>query len=109
MNNDKIYTKPALKLKTVADQLSIPSHQLSQLLNDNLGKGFKTFINEHRIKEACTLMRTHTQLSLEGIGYEVGFRSKSTFFTTFKKLMNMTPAQYQTQIGSKTSKNGSLL
>jgi len=109
MNNKKIFTNPTLKLKTVADHLNIPSHQLSQLLNDNLGKGFKPFINEHRIKAACQLLGTKHQLSLEGVGYEVGFRSKSTFFTTFKKLMNVTPAQYQEQLSLKTSQNGSIL
>ncbi len=95
---EKIFTNPGLKLKMLADQLDIPPHQLSQLLNNNLGKGFKPFINEHRIKEACKLIATEHQLSLEGIGYEVGFRSKSTFFTTFKKLMHLTPAQYQEQL-----------
>jgi len=109
MLNKKIFTNPTLKLKTLADQLNIPSHQLSQLLNDNLGKGFKPFINEHRIKEACQLLGTKNQLSLEGIGYEVGFRSKSTFFTTFKRLTNRTPAQYKEQKASKISQNGSVL
>ncbi len=103
MLSKKVFTDPALKLKTVAEQLNIPSHQLSQLLNDNLGKGFKPFINEHRIKAACQLLGTNHQMSLEGIGYEVGFRSKSTFFTTFKKLMNVTPSQYKEQVFLKTS------
>jgi len=101
MLDEKIFTDPGLKLKMMADQLHIPAHQLSQLLNDNLGKGFKSFINEHRIKEACKLLATEHQLSLEGIGYEVGFKSKSTFFTTFKKTMQLTPAQYQEQLPVK--------
>lgn len=109
MLEKRIFTDPTLKLKSVADRLDIPSHQLSQLLNDNLGKGFKPFINEHRIKAACVLLGTQHQLSLEGIGYEVGFRSKSTFFTTFKKIMKITPAQYQQQLEVKTSQNGSIL
>ena len=109
MLEKRTFTDPNLKLKTVAERLDIPSHQLSQLLNDNLGKGFKPFINEHRIKAACLLLGTEHQLSLEGIGYEVGFRSKSTFFTTFKKLMNVTPAQYQLQLTAETTQNGSVL
>lgn len=103
MLKKRIFKNPNLKLKVVADQLNISSHQLSQLLNDNLGKGFKPFINEHRINAACELLGTKHQLSLEGIGYEVGFRSKSTFFTTFKKLKNVTPTQFQEQIAMKSS------
>jgi len=95
MANEKMFTQSNLKLSDVADQLNISSHQLSQLLNDNLGQGFKPFLNSYRIQAACELLGTNNQLSLEGIGYEVGFRSKSTFFTTFKKIKQMTPAQYQ--------------
>lgn len=98
MQQESIYTNSSLKLKELAIKMDIPAHRLSQLLNDNLGKSYATFINEYRIKAACQLLETNHQLSLEGIGYEVGFRSKSTFFTTFKKIMKLTPSQYQQQI-----------
>lgn len=103
MEKESIYKDPNLKLKQVAERLYISSHQLSQLLNDNLGKSFKPLINEYRINLACKLLGTNHQLSLEGVGYEVGFKSKSTFFTTFKKVKDLTPAQYQRQVSNKTS------
>ena len=96
-----IHKDSKIKLKTVAEKLAIPTHRLSQLLNDNLGKSFNAYINEYRIEAACQLLETSHNLSLEGIGYEVGFNSKSTFFTTFKKIKRLTPAQYQQQIGVK--------
>ncbi len=100
IQNQKIFRNPSLKLKDVADKLNIPSHDLSQLLNDNLGISFNRFINEFRIKEACRILSSEHNMSLEGIGYEVGFRSKSTFFTAFKSLKNLTPSQYQKKIAS---------
>lgn len=69
-------------------------HQLSQVLNDNMGKNFTVFINEYRINEACNIIVSDNKLTLEGIGYEVGFNSKSTFFSTFKKLKGTTPAMF---------------
>lgn len=98
MVNEKVYTNPKLKLKTVAEKLAISPHHLSQLLNDNLGKSFAIYINEHRIQAACKFLGTTHNLSLEGIGYEVGFSSKSNFFINFKKVMSCTPAQFQQQI-----------
>jgi len=94
MEIDLLFKNSQLKIKDVSDKLDISLNQLSQLLNDNLGKSFKTYINEYRIQAACNLLGTDHQLSLEGIGYEVGFRSKSTFFSTFKKMKNCTPAQF---------------
>lgn len=34
-------------------------------------------------------------LSIEAIGFECGFNSKSTFFSVFKSLTGMTPTQFQ--------------
>ena len=109
METKSLYKNPQLRLNEVANELDIPKHQLSQLLNDNLGKPFKTFINEYRISAACEMLGTSHQLSLEGIGYEVGFKSKSTFFTTFKKIQQITPAQYQQKIMVNSHENGSIL
>jgi AraC-like DNA-binding protein len=64
-------------------------------LNDKLGKGFTLYVNEHRIQEACRILSTDENLTIEAIGEEVGFNSKSTFFSAFKKLKGMTPAMYQ--------------
>lgn len=95
MRERKFFKNPALKLQDVAAETNLSTHQLSQFLNDCMGKNFTQFINEYRIREACKLLETDTLLSIEGIGDEVGFNSKSTFFTTFKKIKGVTPAAYQ--------------
>lgn len=90
-----LYKDPNLKLSDLAQKINIPAHQLSQLLNDNLGKSFSTFINEYRIQEACQLIATNDRLTFEAIGYEVGYNSKSTFYAAFKKVTNTTPALFK--------------
>lgn len=98
MLEKEIFKNSNLKLKDLAAEIEIPPHQLSQLLNDNLGKSFPKFINEYRIQAAQKLLVTDHQFSLEGIGQEVGFSSKSTFFATFKKMEGMTPSQFKNQL-----------
>ncbi|WP_310557605.1 helix-turn-helix domain-containing protein [Flavobacterium sp.] len=95
MNEKKRYQNPNLSLNEFATEVNISSHQLSQLLNDNLGKNFTTFVNEYRINEACNLILTNDKFTLEGVGYEVGFSSKSTFFSAFKKIKGSTPLNFQ--------------
>ncbi|NIF05346.1 helix-turn-helix transcriptional regulator [Chryseobacterium sp. Tr-659] len=98
MEAEELYKNPNLKLNDLASKMNISAHQLSQLLNDNLGKSFSTYINEYRIDEACEKIENGSYLKIEEIGYEVGFNSKSTFFSTFKKIKNTTPLLYkQTQ------------
>ncbi|MFB6456769.1 helix-turn-helix domain-containing protein [Chitinophaga sp. Hz27] len=95
LHDKKLYQDPNIKLTDVAREIKITPHQLSQLLNDNLGKNFSTYINEYRIKEACILITTNTHLTFEAIGYEVGYNSKSTFYAAFRKVQDTTPALYK--------------
>ncbi|SIN96253.1 helix-turn-helix domain-containing protein [Chitinophaga niabensis] len=95
-----LYKDPNLKLNDLAQHINISMHQLSQLLNDNLGKSFSTYINEYRIAEACKLITTNERLTFEAIGYEVGYNSKSTFYAAFRKIKDMTPALYKESIGA---------
>ncbi|MEL6845761.1 MAG: helix-turn-helix domain-containing protein, partial [Bacteroidota bacterium] len=97
MQEQQLYKNPRLKLKDVANALALSSHQLSQLLNEKLGQSFPTYINERRVAAACALLGRSDHLTMEGVGYEVGFSSKSSFYATFKKLKGMTPAQFDTQ------------
>ncbi|ASZ10994.1 helix-turn-helix domain-containing protein [Chitinophaga pendula] len=90
-----LYKDPNLKLHELAQHINISAHQLSQLLNDNIGKSFSTYINEYRIREACRLITSSDHLTIEAIGYEVGYNSKSTFYTAFKKVMDTTPSLYK--------------
>jgi len=92
-----LYRDPELKLNNLAQKLNIPAHQLSQVLNDNLGKSFSTFINEYRINEAAERILREPHIKIEEIGYEVGFNSKSAFFIAFKKIKNTTPLKYREQ------------
>lgn len=94
LEND-LYKDPHLKLNDLARKINISGHQLSQLLNDNLGKSFSTFINEYRIREACKLIAANSRLTFEAIGYEVGYNSKSTFYAAFRKIKDTTPAIYK--------------
>lgn len=95
MESEQPFVDANLKSSDIAKKLQLSVHQFSQLLNDNLGKSFPIFINEHRIAKARTMMAENNHLTLEAIGYECGFNSKSTFYTTFKKIVGTTPAKYQ--------------
>lgn len=95
MQEEKLYKNPDLLLPEVAKKLNIITHRLSQLINDNMGKTFPLFVNEYRIEEAKGLLKSNRTFTLEAIGYECGFNSKSTFYSTFKKHTGTTPAKYQ--------------
>ena len=94
----KCYRNPKLTIGQLAKQLAWPKARLSQLLNDNLGLSFTAYINEYRIEEAKTLLKNQHLFTVEAIGYEVGFGSRSSFFATFKQHTGLSPKKFQDSI-----------
>src|SRR5208337_5336906 len=95
MKEEQLFKDMELNLKTVADLLSITPHQLSRFLNEHLNMDFRNFINRFRIDEAQRLLMANPDTSILTICFEVGFNSKSTFNTTFKRQTGMTPREFR--------------
>ncbi|OCA79196.1 hypothetical protein BBH99_19750 [Chryseobacterium contaminans] len=98
MKTEKPYLDDKLTLQKLAEQMNMPEKQLSLLINQHIGKHFFDFINEFRINDAKVLLREQPQLTVLEILYEVGFNSKSSFYTAFKKETHQTPTDYRKSI-----------
>ena len=96
--NEKLFTNPDLKLSEVAKELGVTNHELSKLINDKLDKNFTELINEYRIEEAKELIKSNSLYTIEAIGNQSGFNSKSAFYKAFKKATNTTPAKFKSQL-----------
>jgi AraC-like DNA-binding protein len=95
MKGEELYKNTNVKLLDVAKKLQVTTHKLSQLLNDNIGKSFASFLNDYRVEESKRLLREQHKFTIESVGFEAGFSSKSNFYATFKKVVGKTPIQYQ--------------
>ena len=93
---DKVILNADLKLANVAARLDTPPHVLTSLINRELGKTFFELLNEYRVKEfiAKASNPDYSHLSIMGIAQEVGYKSKSSFNTAFKKQTGKTPSEY---------------
>jgi AraC-like DNA-binding protein len=93
---EKPYLNPDLNMTLLSEKLNIPKHHLTEVLNGNLGKNFFQFVNEYRVEEVKKkLSNPKNPYSIEAIGYECGFNSKSTFFSVFKNITGQTPTEYK--------------
>lgn len=100
MQNDKIFLNSNISLSELSTLLGTNTSYLSQYLNENLNTNFNDFINAERVNEACRIM-THEGVankSLDQIAEEVGFNSRSTFYSAFKKFTGITPAYFMKNI-----------
>lgn len=97
MSSKKPFLDPEISLVKLAKEMDCTPHLLSYIINNGFDENFYQFINRFRIDEAKKLILDpkKNHLSLLGIGYEVGFNSKSVFNTTFKKTTQQTPSEYK--------------
>ncbi len=97
METEKPYLLPDLTLSELSKQVNIPTHHLSQIINEKLNCNFLDFINQYRVKETQLKLLDPkcAHYTIISIAYDSGFNSKSTFYTAFKKQTMMTPNEYR--------------
>jgi AraC-like DNA-binding protein len=93
---EKPYLNRELTIYDLADQLKIPRHILSEVINEHMGKNFYHLINDYRVNEVKERMKSEDlqQLTILGIAFDSGFNSKSSFNTIFKEKTGTTPSEY---------------
>ncbi len=90
--------QPDLTVERLAQAIGIHDRYVSPVINESTNKNFNTLLNEYRIREACkrlTDFDTYGQMTNETIAEGLGYKSRSHFIRTFKKMTGLTPSQYQ--------------
>jgi AraC-like DNA-binding protein len=91
------FLEPTLTLQDLALQININPLELSILINRHNGQHFFDFINKYRIEKAIEIIEKSSikEFTIQQILFDVGFNSKSSFNTAFKKHTGLTPTQYR--------------
>lgn len=94
-NNDKPYLNPELSLTNVATALGVNNTYLSKLINREFKMNFYTFVNNHRIDYAISLIKQSDYKITGDMLYTTsGFRSRSVFYKQFHEKTGLTPKEY---------------
>lgn len=84
-------------LTRLAEMSETKPRYLSQAISEIDGRNFNAMVNERRVKEACRRFddtEHYGSLTVEAVGQEVGFKSRSSFTAAFKLITGMTPSAY---------------
>ncbi len=97
MITEEPYLDPSLSIQDLSNRLNIPTKELSISINHKIGQHFFDFVNQYRIKKAMKILENpaNAKLTVLEILYKVGFNSKSSFNTAFKKHTGTTPTLYR--------------
>ncbi len=97
MEEEELFKDPLLSRSDLAVRLETNEGYLSQIINQETNKSVVQFVNEYRVKAAKNILHdpVFNKYSIEAIGMEVGFKSKSVFYKTFNSSLGMSPGAYR--------------
>lgn len=105
MERDELFRDANLSLMGLAQHVGVTTNYVSQTLNAQLGVSFFDFVNHWRVEASKPIIEKGGR-PITLIAYEVGFNSRSSFYTAFKKNTGMTPSQYHAETHTRVPETG---
>lgn len=93
--HEKCYRDSRLNLDLLCKHLGDLPYVVSQAINESEYQNFYSLVNGYRVAEAKVLLRQEVERPILDIAYAVGYNSKSTFNTAFKKRTGCSPSDYR--------------
>jgi AraC-like DNA-binding protein len=92
----KLFLKKDFVIRDLSDETGISVHNLSNLINSEFNLHFQDFVNLKRIEYFNQKINDPEwkDLSLEGMAWGAGFKSRTTCFRAFVKHTGKSPSEY---------------
>jgi AraC-like DNA-binding protein len=97
MLNNELFLDSELTIKEVALTLDCSPRDLSRVINEQLEMTFLEFVNSYRVEYAKKTLIKKTRMTILDIAMAVGFNSKSTFYSAFKKYTGTSPTEFKNE------------
>ena len=91
--------KEDIKIEKMAKVCGLSESHFRRIFEESMNMKPADYINMIRIQKACSLIKKE-DISMEDVGFRVGYQTPSTFNRNFKKITGMSPYQWK----SKSSK-----
>jgi AraC-like DNA-binding protein len=95
LSETQAFRTPNFSMRDLSLAMDAPAYLISTFINQNYGKNFNEFINDYRVDyliERSSQPDTLDQFTLEALGKEAGFNSRTAFITAVKKRTGKTPS-----------------
>lgn len=89
-----LFDYKTITLSSLSDQLKLSIRQTQRFIKDKYGVSFSILKFQSKLNHAAMLLST-TNLSLEEISFQVGYKNYSFFSRSFKQYYNKTPNNYR--------------
>ena len=84
-----------ISLEDIANVANMTKNAFCKYFKKRTNKTYINFLTELRIENACKLLNTEKDLSINEIAFKSGFNNISNFNRKFKEIKNVTPLKYK--------------
>lgn len=97
MQAQKLFLDESLNLNNLSEKMGTSPRYLSQAINEHFNCNFFTYTNRYRIEEAKRMLLSDDYVNhkIYEIMHAVGFNSRSSFISAFKKNTGLTPKEFK--------------
>lgn len=98
MEKKEYYLNQNLTIHDFAKEIQISARTISSCINQSVGSNFNEWVNNYRVEKALAILNDEKSkhLSIEGVGSEAGFKSRSAMYTAFKRKTGQSPGNFRT-------------
>jgi AraC-like DNA-binding protein len=102
MEENRYFANNLASLSGLAKQINETTHHVSQVINEKSGMNFFELLAGYRVEYAKKLIREDkaSKLTVEELAEQVGYNSKSSFNSAFKKHASKTPSEYRKEVNN---------
>lgn len=94
VEDDRVYLQPGYRTEDILKTLTTNRTYFTRMMQEEFGKTFSQYLNEHRLAHAQQLLLT-TDLTQSDIAQQSGFSDVTYMSRMFKSMYNLTPRQWQ--------------
>jgi AraC-like DNA-binding protein len=100
MEESSYFTNNLASLAGLARQINESPHHVSQVINEKLNKNFFEMLAFYRVEHAKKLIRQDKRgkITVEELAELVGYNSKSSFNSAFRKYTSKTPSEFRKSV-----------
>ena len=93
-DRDALHQSEDISLRKLARRLGLPDRRVSNAINRSAGQSVSQFVNERRVRDACTLLQT-TDDTVLAVSLAAGFATKSNFNREFQRVAGQSPSAWR--------------
>lgn len=96
---EKKYRDKSYSAKKLAEEVGTNTRYISAVVNVRFHTNYTSFVNKFRIDEAMSILvdKRYQDLTMEQISDMVGFANRQSFYSSFYRIVGMTPREYRTK------------